>query len=98
MNIAPNKMVQWLEFNILVMDHLQTYVNEQYGLGYPSETIAEWDESAIKMKLKAYVDRIGKSARGPEDELRDLLKIAHFCCFMYALKSKGDAQASLEVR
>lgn len=71
--------------------HIQEYVETQYG-NFPDKTIAKFTPEKIQGKLEAYTDRIGKSARGIADEIRDALKIGHFACYLYVLITTGDAQ------
>jgi len=94
MKKANFKSVQFTDFSRHVIDHIQNYVVPQYG-DFPDKTIAKFTPEKIQGKLEAYVDRIGKSSRGPEDALRDCLKIAHFAAYLYALLKHGDAQADL---
>jgi len=85
------KILQWRKFSKLVEEHIEEYVKPQYG-DFPDKTIAKFTPEKIQGKLEAYVDRIGKSSRGPEDAARDAIKIAHFANYLYALLTKGDAQ------
>lgn len=89
-----NKSEQWQQFSEEVEDFIEEYVKPQYG-DFPDKTAEKWTHEKIQGKLEAYVDRIGKSSRGPEDALMDCLKIAHFSGYLYALLKHGDAQADL---
>lgn len=71
--------------------HIKTYVETQYG-NFPDKTIAKFTCEKIQGKLEAYTDRMGRSARGQDDEIRDSLKIAHFGCYLYCLIMHNDAQ------
>lgn len=86
------KIEQWRQFSKAVEDHIESYVVAQYG-DFPDKTIAKFTPEKIQGKLEAYVDRIGKSARGHDDQLRDSIKIAHFACYLYFIQTSGDAQA-----
>jgi len=88
------KALQFQDFSNIVINHILTYVEPQYG-SFPDKTIAKYTPEKVQGKLEAYVDRIGRSSRGEEDGLRDCLKIAHFACYLYALLKHGDAQADL---
>ena len=93
--LAKGKTIQWQQFADIVEDeHIVSYVATQYG-DFPDKTIAKFTAEKIQGKLEAYVDRIGKGARGPGEAARDAIKIAHFACYLYALLTKGDAQADL---
>ena len=76
--------------------HIQQYVETQYG-NFPDKTIAKFTPEKIQGKLEAYVDRIGKSARGEVDEIRDALKIAHFANYLFMMITMGDAQRTIEL-
>ena len=92
--MAKSKVEQWDQFSAIVRDHIQNYAEVQYGT-FPDKTIAKYTPVKIQAKLEPYVDRIGKGARGEGEALRDPLKIAHFSCYLFALLTKGDAQADL---
>lgn len=85
------KIEQWEMFSEYVIKHITEYANKQYG-DFPDKTIAKYDIVKIQAKLEAYVDRIGKGARGKDEEIRDCLKIAHFACYLFNLLKYGDAQ------
>lgn len=88
------KIEQYTQFMHFVLEHIDNYVVPQYG-DFPDKTVAKFTTEKIQGKLEAYVDRVGKSSRGPEDALRDCLKIAHFACYLYAILKHGNAQADL---
>ena len=85
------KQFQWNRFSDIVNSHIGDYAANQYG-DFPDKTIAKFTGEKIQGKLEAYVDRIGKGVRGPEEAIRDCLKIAHFACYLYAMLTKGDCQ------
>lgn len=89
------KVEQWDSFARLVRQHIQEYVDGQYG-DFPDKTIRKFTTEKIQGKLEAYVDRIGKSSRGEADALRDCLKIAHFGCYLYALLTTGTAEGEIK--
>jgi len=91
MSNRSGKKDQFIDFAQLVIKHIDKYVIPQYG-DFPDKTIEKFTPEKIQGKLEAYVDRIGKSSRGPEDALRDCLKIAHFACYLYTLLKYEDAQ------
>ena len=94
MKISKSKVEQYEQFSIEVVKFIEEYVKPQYG-DFPDKTAGKWTPEKIQGKLEAYVDRIGKSSRGPEDALMDCLKITHFSCYLYALLKHGNAQADL---
>lgn len=73
---------EWLDFALLVLDHIEDYTVPQYGdkgadraKSYTLETIAE--------HIGRYKDRIGSNARGDTEAKRDMIKIAHYASFGY---------------
>ena len=93
--MARSKSEQWRQFADIVEDHIGNYAIVQYG-DFPDKTIAKYNLEKIKGKLEAYVDRIGRGARGQDESIRDAIKISHFGAYLYAVLTKGDAQADLE--
>lgn len=93
MDTMSKKAAQWRQFSRLVEKHIEEYVVPQYG-DLPDKTVAKWTPEKIQGKLESYIDRIGKSSRGPEDQIRDALKIAHFASYLYSLYVFNDAQLS----
>ena len=73
----PEKLKEWRKFSELVESHIVNYVIPQYG-DYPDE----FSLQSVKEQLLRYVGRINRSSRGPKEELRDSLKIAHYACFL----------------
>jgi hypothetical protein len=88
------KINQWEAFSKEMQSHIKEYANKQYG-DFPDKTIAKYDIVKIQAKLEAYVDRIGKGARGKDEEIRDCLKIAHFACYLFNLLKYGNAQHTI---
>lgn len=78
-------------FSEHVAIHVDSYVSQQYG-DFPDENVANFTIEKIQGKLEGYIYRIGNSARGVEDEIRDSLKIAHFACYLYCLITTNNAQ------
>jgi len=79
------KSNQWRWFSRLVEQHIEQYVVLQYG-DFPDEHIDGMSIEEVKGKMSSYVQRIGKIllTRGKKEAARDILKIAHFCCYQLA--------------
>lgn len=73
---------QWLDFSSRVLQHIETYAVPQYN-DMPYDECSEWDEQDFTMAIKKYAARQGKNARGPAEDQRDLMKIAHYCAMLY---------------
>lgn len=94
MEISKSKITQWRQFSKIVENHISDYVVSQYG-DFPDKNLEQSNEVKIQAKLEAYVNRIGRSARGKDDALRDALKIAHSAAYLFATIAQQNAQADL---
>lgn len=74
------KSIMFLYFVLQVIDHLEHYVCPQYG-DWPDEMIQGFDVADIRAQLKRYSGRVGNNARGPIEDHRDALKLAHYACY-----------------
>jgi len=68
---------EWISFSMLVLKHIEEYTVPQYG-DKPNDPLEEWEIKDCMRMIKKYHDRHGKGQRGKTEELRDLLKIAHY--------------------
>jgi hypothetical protein len=71
----------WASFATDVLNHIENYTVKQYG-DRPDDQASNWSIEFIEEQLKKYTNRFGKNARSGE-ELRDLLKIAHYAQILY---------------
>lgn len=78
----------WETFSKLVEDHVADYTIHQYG-DYPDDGLTHWTPQECINMVAKYVVRFGKNARGEKEQLRDMLKIAHFAQVAY-VKMKGE--------
>ena len=80
---------EWNEFADKVLTHIDTYTVPQYG-DKGKDSIDKWDINMCLITIIKYATRSGSNIRSNQDEL-DMLKIAHYACFVYnKLKEKGD--------
>ncbi len=82
---TPNRALMWELFNYDVADHIATYTVPQYG-DAPDDNATSFTEADIKANLSRYVARIGTGARGEEEAIRDLFKIADYACILWSKK------------
>lgn len=84
----------WREFQADVLTHIDHYTVPQYG-DWPDCPAAQYGIPEIKTQLARYINRIGSNARGPEEALRDCLKIAHYASFLWRklLEDNGNQAA-----
>ena len=72
-----NRYKMWEDFAKVVGDHVEVYTVPQYG-DFPEDQLTTWTLDDLATTLKRYSNRMGKNARGIEEDKRDMLKIAHY--------------------
>ena len=83
----PARVLEWLEFACLVQEHVEGYTIPQYG-DFPNDQVTAWSAQQCVDQVHKYCERFGRGRRGPEEELRDLLKMAHYACVAHAKLSE----------
>lgn len=78
-----NRLKDWISFSVKVHSHIISYANPQYSNPDGDEQIDHYTAQQCVDQIKRYTARFGRGARGREEELRDLLKIAHYAQFAY---------------
>lgn len=73
---------QWISFAKKVLDHIESYTVPQYG-DYPNDQVEGWGVDQCMDSIQRYVNRSSTNSRQGE-EMRDLLKIAHYSCVAYS--------------
>lgn len=71
------KSNEWLNFAYTVINHVENYSVPQYGPDITLNSDVENPKDCMKY-ISKYIQRYGSERRGRIEELRDLLKIAHF--------------------
>lgn len=90
-----NRGLMWEVFSDEVLQHVEKYTVPQYG-DFPNDQMTEWANEDFVTTIKRYINRAGKNARGPEEDVRDLLKIAHYAGTLWAkITGAQDVLASL---
>jgi hypothetical protein len=72
----------WIVFASQVLEHIDMYTVPQYG-DAPDDQVAAWTTEDCLKAVRKYLARHGTGQRGPDDELRDLIKIAHYASLAY---------------
>lgn len=72
----------WVEFAANVHEHVENYTVAQFG-DYPDDNIETMTAEECIKQVRKYVERFGRNQRGQEDQLRDMLKIAHYASFAW---------------
>jgi len=73
---------QWDNFSPMVGDHIDSYTVQQYG-DMPNDQASGFTPEEVASHIKRYCNRVGKNARGIEEQKRDCLKMAHYACILY---------------
>jgi hypothetical protein len=80
---------EWIIFSERVRQHIIDYTVPQFG-DFPEDQITEWNTADCVKAIQKYAARFGKGARGPEEQKRDFLKMAHYACMGLAkLEQEG---------
>lgn len=87
-NNLTTRSDEWESFSSKVFYHIRKYTVPQYGdMNLEDPRKGDQIQSAslddIKMNLLRYVNRLNSNARGKEEAIRDLYKIAHYACILY---------------
>lgn len=76
------RCLEWRIFSKIVETHVRMYTVPQYG-DAPSDQLEAWTPDQCMESVRRYANRFSSNARGEEETLRDLLKIAHYACVAY---------------
>jgi hypothetical protein len=71
------KQSTWIKFSEIALSHVKNYSEPQYGPDIKLNSDVENTKDCRKYIFK-YLARAGSERRGRIEELRDLIKIAHF--------------------
>lgn len=83
-----NRGKEWADFNTIVEDHIENYTVPQYG-DMPDDQMTTASLDDIKHDVQRYLNRIGRNARGIDESLRDMVKMAHYACIAYNKIKEG---------
>ncbi|MEN6375349.1 MAG: hypothetical protein ABFD75_11305 [Smithella sp.] len=81
---TSNRGKEWLDFSPAVLAHVDNYTIPQWGDKPNDQLHTEWSIDDCMLAIKKYANRAGKNSRGPAEDLRDLLKIAHYACVAWS--------------
>ena len=73
---------EWNTFVDVVLNHIESYTVQQYG-DKGADMATQMSEQECIKQIERYCRRFGKGARGQAEQLRDLLKVAHYACITY---------------
>ena len=71
------RRMMWDVFGGIVAMHIDKYAEKQYG-DYPNDQLANWSADQCIKQVQKYMARWDTNARGADERLLDLLKMAHY--------------------
>ena len=77
----------WIEFAAHVHEHVEGYTVPQFG-DKPDDQVEAWTAEDCIKAIRRYYSRFGSNQRGSEDQLRDMLKIAHYASLAWEKMKK----------
>jgi len=77
-----NRNVEFYKFTRIVRAHIDNYTVPQYG-DAPDDEVEGWTAEMCVAAIQKYTKRFGSARRGRLEELRDLVKIAHFAAIAF---------------
>lgn len=90
MNLSQ-KGENWLRFATTVLEHIENYAVPQYGGDVVDSPDVRSKDDCIKYMSK-YLRRTGSERRGRIEELRDMVKIAHFAQYAFDFSEPTDEE------
>jgi hypothetical protein len=87
---------QFIGFAFIVLKHIDSYTVPQYG-DSPNDEVESWTSEQCVKAIQKYTSRYGSQRRGRIEELRDLVKIAHFAQIAFdKMKPTNDEVLAIE--
>lgn len=78
-----DRLVQWDAFSEQVKHHIEHYTLIQYGNPAGNEQVDSFSVDDCWKNMERYFNRRNANVRGNVERLRDVIKIAHYCNFIY---------------
>lgn len=79
---VSRRALNWRAFAERVFEHIEKYTVAQYG-DAGQDQVTHWTPEQVVENMRRYLNRAGKNARGPEEEERDALKLAHYANLLW---------------
>lgn len=83
-----DRLGDWDRFSYQVLRHIEEYTIPQYQSSDGDDQVQGFTAHDCIQNMKRYINRFGVGTRGPAEELRDILKIAHYASFAYEKRAK----------
>ena len=81
--MAVDRIKQWDSFDEQVRRHITQYTIVQYGNPDGNEQVDSFSVEDCWKEIQRYYNRRKATVRGTKEQLRDLLKVAHYAQFAY---------------
>jgi len=83
-----NRLEEWEDFNQKMLIHIEDYTLAQYGNSSGDEQIDTFSIEDCWMNLMRYYNRRNSSVRGKKEQLRDIIKVAHYAQLIFTKMQK----------
>jgi hypothetical protein len=83
-----NRLEEWEEFNRKMQKHIKEYTLIQYGSDIGNEQVDSFSTEDCWTSMMRYYNRRHSSVRGKKEQLRDMIKVAHYAQFIFTKLQK----------
>lgn len=87
--------LQWLDFAVAVLIHIEDYTVPQYG-DYPNDQATRWSPEMLVSQIQKYANRHSRNMRTGQDAL-DCLKMAHYAGMAHRKITERDHGATIKI-
>jgi hypothetical protein len=78
-----DRVTEWEKFSDQVRRHIVAYTLLQYGDSAGNEQVDDFTPEDCWTNMQRYYHRRKNNARGNVEQLRDVIKVAHYASFIY---------------
>lgn len=78
-----DRLSQWKHFNEQMERHIEQYTKPQYGSSEGTEQVDSFTVADCWREMQRYYNRRNVAVRGSKEQLRDLIKVAHYAQLAY---------------
>lgn len=86
-----DRLKQWKEFSKVVEDHIEKYANVQYGDESETDQASNFTPEDCWQNMQRYYNRRQTAVRGRVEQLRDVVKVAHYAQMIFDKLNEGQA-------
>lgn len=85
------RVLEFDRFASVVKNHIKNYTIPQYG-DSPTDEVESWTAEQCVLAIQKYTRRFPENQRGRLEQLRDMVKIAHFACLAFDKMKPADEE------